>query len=77
MFISDFNQLSSIDTTLAVRGAIYVTLLHELAHTLRRMECKTLRDVKNTYTPESNDKSQTYKEDFLPENLRSRKLYTD
>ena len=37
------------------KGAILVTLIHEIAHTLRRISCSTYSESKNIFTPKNGE----------------------
>ena len=42
IFISTIRGISDLESTYTCRAVIYIILLHELAHVLRRYNCKTL-----------------------------------
>ena len=71
IFLSSFQQnLSKINQYLPAefKFAILLTLLHELAHLLQRINCKNFKDSTNRFTPKNNAGFTTYKEEIKTEN---------
>ncbi|OMJ80684.1 hypothetical protein SteCoe_18977 [Stentor coeruleus] len=56
IFVSNFNiNLSSGTCSIAQRAALYITLLHEMAHFSRRRDAVTRKEVNQKVTPKNKD----------------------
>ena len=71
IFLSSYGkELSEISQELPAefKAAILLTLLHELAHLLRRIDCRNFQDSKNIYNPKDNTGFKTHMEERKTEN---------
>ena len=57
IFIKDYSRKNA-DASESIRGAIYVVLLHEISHFLRRRSCESREDWSREITPPDEDNPQ-------------------